>query len=339
MPADFDSGFMVRAPAWHGQGAVLTEAPKDTDAAYKASGMDWNVLKIPLYYRFPNEKRAFQADEYALVRDKDRSQLGCCKADYEVWQNLQGFQWCKPLVDSPYWQWETAGSLQGGKICWVLLKMDEIEPVKGDTLKRFLLISWAHTGKMSNVVMPTTIRVVCSNTWQAALREGGGHRVIHASTMNWHMTDIRKLYEQTVRQFEVQKEQIDRLLSIQMPDEDLLLYAKAMCMPSISIGNPELEQVAQIPLQLLRTFIVDGQASGAKQLGIKNTAYGAFTAYSEVNEHVLGGARIKDRGANILFGTASDRNAEALRLALEWEQVRKAKKIQRAEVIRGLTGR
>lgn len=337
MPAEFESGFFVRSPAWHGQGNVLSEAP-DTSVAFEQSGMDWKVLKMPLFFKMPDERRMHQAEEFALVRETDRSQLGCCKAEYEIFQNVQGFEWCRPLVESELWSWETAGSLREGKVCWALLKMDEIEVIPGDVLKRYLLVSWTHTGKMANIVMPTGIRVVCSNTWAAALKSGGGDRVIHTSNLVPKMNDIRKLYEVAVAQFTQQKEDIDKMLGIPMEDADLLLYSKALCMPVTALGNPDLEQQSEITLALLRTFVVDGRASGSKELGIKNTAYGAFTAYSEVNEHILGGAKIKDRGMSILFGAANDRNADALKLALEWPRVKEVKGEKKYKVIGDILG-
>lgn len=322
MSDEFESGFFVREAAWHGKGNVLAEVP-NTDEAFAQSGLDWEVAKMPLFFRFDGERRNHQAEEFALVRLTDRSQLGCCKQDYNIYQNFQAFNWCKPLVESGYWHWETAGSLCEGRVCWALLKMDEIEVVKGDVLKRFLLVTWSHTGKTSNIVMPVSIRVVCMNTWRMATREGGGNRAIHASTIVPRMEDIQKLYRSSVDAFENQGKMIDSLLHIPMKEDDLLLYTKALSFPDLD--NPELIP-NEATFDVLRAFIVEGQASGAGQLtGIQHTAYGAYCAYSEVNEHIMGGARIRDRGESVLFGRAAHRNQKALNLALRWEEVQKEK--------------
>lgn len=47
MSADFESGFFVREPAWHGMGTVIKDAP-DSKTAIKVAGLDWKVLQAPM---------------------------------------------------------------------------------------------------------------------------------------------------------------------------------------------------------------------------------------------------------------------------------------------------
>ena len=45
---EFESGFFVHQPAWHGLGTVLDDAPNIETAIIKA-GLDWKVLERPLF--------------------------------------------------------------------------------------------------------------------------------------------------------------------------------------------------------------------------------------------------------------------------------------------------
>ena len=48
MAHEFESGFFVHQPAWHGLGTVLDDAPNIETAIIKA-GLDWKVLERPLF--------------------------------------------------------------------------------------------------------------------------------------------------------------------------------------------------------------------------------------------------------------------------------------------------
>lgn len=330
MAAEFETGFFVRQPAWHKQGVVLTDEP-DTDAALIAAGLDWRVEKYPLYFQAKGHRRQFQAEEFALVRDKDLSQLGCCKANYEVWQNNQAFEWCRPLVDSGLWSWETAGALSGGRVCWGLLKQGDMEVVPGDVMEQYLLVCWAHTGRMSNIVQPTTVRVVCKNTLDASLGQGGGVRVWHSSTMVPKMEQIRTMYDKSTETFEKQQEALSALVNIEMPKKEREVYVNAL----LPVPK-EASAAASHNNTIAKYFVVEGNASGADQFGVVDTAYGAFNAFSEANEHFLGGNRVSDRGMNILFGRARERNKKAFKLALNWKLIQAKKPADRLETAMAL---
>ena len=44
---NFESGFFVREPAWHGMRTVIKDAP-DSKEAIKVAGLDWKVLQAPI---------------------------------------------------------------------------------------------------------------------------------------------------------------------------------------------------------------------------------------------------------------------------------------------------
>lgn len=316
MAHEFETGFFTRQAAWHTLGTVLEQEPT-TDEAFIHSGLDWQVDKLPMFYRVGGFKRAFAAEQFALVRNTDQSQLGICKFDYQTYQNHDAFEWCRPLVESGFWTWEAAGSLRSGQICWALLKQDQAEAVKGDTLKRYLLHTWSHTGHTSNLVQPTSIRVVCMNTLLASLATGNIERVIHTTGMALKMEQIRDMHTQFAEAFMRQQEDFAAMAATEMSEKELTAYVDALFPVSEEKTRHEVKVNTAV-----KSLVVAGQASGSKELGITNTAYGAFNGVSEANEHLLGGNRIQDRGMNILFGAGNRMNSGAYRLALNWKTVR-----------------
>ena len=81
----FETGMMVRQPAWHGLGEVLDFDPTPGEAIL-AAGLNWNVNVCPMFADLPDESRI--ATGYnAIVRDCDQSVFGVVKGVYRTYQN------------------------------------------------------------------------------------------------------------------------------------------------------------------------------------------------------------------------------------------------------------
>lgn len=317
MAHEFESGMFVKEEAWHKLGVVVEEAPS-IEEAYELSGLNWQVELLPSYCKI-GEKEVATGD-YAIVRDKDNSVFGTVGDRYVPFQNLEAFQWCKPLVESEYWNIETAGALKGGRVCWAMLKQGETSVVSNDLLKQYLLMTWSHDGSKSVQVAPTTIRVVCANTLQMAL-DGNKEisKVRHTASMIPRLEEVRKLYDISCEAFKAQQEAFNIMLDkqIETPEEYIdRLMAEVFGIHDIeSMKDGRGKTIAEGTRNTLLDYAVNG--SGIKEQGIGNTLYGAFNGVSEAMEHVLGGKRVKDRGYNVLFGGGKENIQKAFDIAME----------------------
>lgn len=314
MAAEFESGLFVAREAWHKQGVVLEKAPNPLDA-YAISGLDWKVDKRPLFTNFNGMKKT---DMFAITRSKDNRILGYCKDQYKTYQNIRAFEWTVPLIESGRWSIETCGSLKEGEICWILLKQNEYEITKGDVLKEYLLLTWAHDCEHKNIIQPTTIRVVCNNTLQASLSGANTVGIRHSSKTEKHMEFVQNLFVKSEEQFENQMKIFEKLLNKTLSDnlieqfidqnysapEDATLNKKTICKKKVNF----LKEMAF------------GKASGIIELGIKNTAWGLFNAITEANEHYLVSSK-SDSGMNILFGKGKKENETVLRNVVDFCQL------------------
>ena len=318
MAAEFESGMFVKEEAWHKQGVVVEEAPS-TEEAYELSGLNWNVDLLPAYCKIGDKDVA--TGNFAIVRDKDQSIFGVVGDRYNPFQNKEAFDWCKPLVDSELFTMETAGSLKGGRVCWTLLKQGVAEVVKGDTLKSYLLMTWSHDGTKSVQVTPTTIRVVCNNTLQMALKGSKEiSKVRHTASMIPRLEEVRKMHELNAQAFKAQQDAFNILLDkhIETPEEYIERVMREVFGTPDDIKSMKDGRGKTIALntkELLLDYAVNG--SGIKEQGIGNTLYGAFNGVSEAMEHVIGGQRVKDRGYNVLFGGGKDNIQKAFNIAMD----------------------
>ena len=171
MPALFESGvFGNLTPAWHGQGKVVSGA-LTTEEALKEGGLDWEVVKRPLFTQTDELVLVPVPDNFAIVRATDNSPLGVVGSRYQPIQNREAFEFVDFLLADKSARWETAISVNGGAtIAGVLSLRDTgIEIRKGDLHYKFLTIITTHDGSGAAKVFPTDVRVVCANTVRAAL--------------------------------------------------------------------------------------------------------------------------------------------------------------------------
>ena len=177
MAHEFESGFMVREPAWHGLGTIVENAPTSAEALQLA-GLDWRVKSEPIFVggkEVPNYK--------ANVRESDGTTLGIVKDRYSIIQNSEAFDFTDQLLGQGV-TYETAGSLRGGKTIWLLARMDSTK-ILGDEILPYLCFTNTHDGSAPVRVCMTNTRVVCNNTLSLALRSAP--RVWSAR----HMGDIK----------------------------------------------------------------------------------------------------------------------------------------------------
>ena len=161
MAHEFESGFFVREPAWHGLGTVVNTAPTSADALHMA-GLDWNVIQKPVYVD------GRKAERYvANVRDSDNSVLGIVTKRYSIVQNTTAFDFTDNLIGNGV-TYESAGSLRNGRTVWLLARLPR-EKILGDDIDPYICFTNSHDGFNAVRVCMTPIRVVCNNTLNLAL--------------------------------------------------------------------------------------------------------------------------------------------------------------------------
>jgi phage/plasmid-like protein (TIGR03299 family) len=106
----------------------------------------------------------------ANVREDTGEVLGIVGEKYRVAQNRDVFAFTDELIGTSRVKctYETAGSLFNGRRVFMLVNMPKGRIVE-DEYRPYLCLSNAHDGSSSLQIFLTGIRVVCSNTLQAAL--------------------------------------------------------------------------------------------------------------------------------------------------------------------------
>jgi phage/plasmid-like protein (TIGR03299 family) len=201
MPAYFDTGFSVRQPMWHGLGNVLDEYPSDWDEARKLGGLEWEPEMRPVVEIRCSDCNAvltsedievavcgkcMSTDHYIntvdgearVTRSDTGLHLGSVSDSFVPVTHAQMGEVLEALAESDSnVKFETAGSVRDGRNVWGLAYLDEPVEIAGDdspTLP-FLAVLNSHDGSGAMKVLPTSVRVVCWNTYRAADMQGEKH--------------------------------------------------------------------------------------------------------------------------------------------------------------------
>lgn len=182
MAHEFESGFFVHQPAWHGLGTVLDNPPTCLQALER-SGLDWDVELTPVY---TNEFDPIMVPDYhAVRRSSDARVLGVVGKNYHPLQNREAFAFFDGFVADKHVALEAAGSLRNGQVVWILARILDAaaDVAPGDTVAPFFLLSTGHDGHTKLRLGYSEIRVVCMNTMRMALAENA-HSVTLRHTRN-----------------------------------------------------------------------------------------------------------------------------------------------------------
>lgn len=190
--------------AWHGLGTVVQGAPNPF-AALRLAKLEWTVEESAAITGVFNpgessEYRVSTDQSKVLVRSDDHTVLGVVGRNYTPVQNATLAELAYALRDKGSdkgVEIETAGSIRGGQRVWMQLRAPSIEIGKGDETRPYLFIANGHDGGQALTGLFTNVRVVCANTWRAALRSTSDRISFrHTSGINERVEDLARAIAQ-----------------------------------------------------------------------------------------------------------------------------------------------
>lgn len=236
MSAAVDSMFYVGEVPWHGLGQFFENPPETTKEAMVAAGLDREIGLCDLQTVSPlleGGKTNVKVPNKATYYVDDGTFLGVVGPRYQPLQNVELFNFFDPFVESKMVSLHTAGSLQKGTKVWVLgeLNRKEYAPseiVKGDEIRKFILLSNSHDGTTAIRVGFTPIRVVCANTMALAHKSEASKliRVRHSRFAVQNLEAIRDTMNLANQEFEATAERYRWLATKQFNEKDLKKYIK-----------------------------------------------------------------------------------------------------------------
>jgi phage/plasmid-like protein (TIGR03299 family) len=201
------SFFSVQQKAWHGLGQIVEDYPT-SEEAIKHAGLDYDVIKTPLYTKGSGIIQTSQGIEiadtelhvpnyFANIRNDNNAVLGVVGKDYQIVQNREAFSFFDAIVGGGEGiLYETAGALGNGERIFITAKLpDYIRVGNGDDVtENYIFLTTSHDGTGSITAAFTPIRIVCQNTLNASLRNMSNVvRIRHTSGAKQRLDDAHKV--------------------------------------------------------------------------------------------------------------------------------------------------
>jgi phage/plasmid-like protein (TIGR03299 family) len=278
--------FVVGEPAWHRLGVVIERATTSAEAIGLA-GLDWRVEQWPVR-AFDPDNHAIEAgipDTVANVRTDTKAVLGVVGKRYRVFQNHEAFDFMDSLVGDNLAMYETAGSLHGGKRVWMMASIPkEYRAGPDDLIKPYVLLTNTHDGSQALRMIPTTVRVVCQNTLNLALREAGveGLTISHHPKLESRVAEARAKLGIIAARFDSFDDELHAMLKKDLSVTEAGSYFRGLSgIDQPGQSDRQRKSREQIQGQMLSNF--DNERNTLA--GIKHTAWAAYNAVSEWADH------------------------------------------------------
>lgn len=272
MADEVETMMSVREVPWHGLGVVV---PKNvsTTQAIELAGLDWTVEKeqavrtnkegvvVPIFNKFWN------------VRSSDEKVLGCVSKDFNNLQNRDAFGFADHLIDSGDALVETAGSLRGGRVIFLTMRLPgEIMIDDEDVHNMYLLFRMGHDGTMAITAEVVTIRVVCMNTLNLAARTAKQRwSIIHTQKIEGRVAEAREALKLTYKYAEEFVQIGNQMVQTKVTDDDLIRILEGT-LPSRPKTPEHIENIISL-------------FNDSPTNPYHGTAWGAINALTEYYDH------------------------------------------------------
>ena len=296
--------FYVGDTPWHRVGTPLETPPKTAADAIEAAGLDWEVVKVPLYVAGGHRLHAV-AQRFAIMRpehvDRDTCRvLGIVGGQYEPLQNRDAFGFFDAIIAGGDAAYHTAGALGDGERIWVLVKLTGVIRVaKDDEVQKFLLLTSTHDGSGAVRALFTPVRVVCQNTLSQALGRGGGISVPHVRGMAEALAQARDVMGRTLARYRDMEEAFARMCAYRLTQVALRQYLGRVFPEPPVVDSEASHRASELARQRRAWAEVLFEAGvGNARLPVKGSLWAAYNGVTELIDHGAGrfGGRMRGGG-------------------------------------------
>lgn len=332
MPAGFteqlDTFLGSEEGGWHGYGYVKQGVLTTQDLEMR--GLGWTVSLQPLYLWDGALQLLRDRDHQGLIRDdlafENPSRiLEVVGKRYEPWQNLEMMEFVNTVAGEAGALIETAGSLQGGKVVWSLVRLPgdfTINTKAGpEAFDGYLLVTIGHGGEAIEILL-TKVRVVCQNTMEMARKENGRMTyprwsIQHRKNLRARIEDIRLILTKMWGRAREEQELMEWLAAAPLDNEQAKAVLGALIKPS-SEGDRAKANAHTTRLRIADLYT--NKQPHAKELF--GTRYGFYQAVAQWADHdkpkTMRNPDVREsKFTNRFWGEGAEYKRQCLELLLE----------------------
>lgn len=303
-----DTMAYVGETPWHQLGASFDGEGMTAEQAIEGAKLNYRVEKQKLYLQDGTETKA-----YATINMETKDILGYVRERYEVLQNVEAFSFFDTLLETGA-QYITAGALGKGERIWLLAKMPlDFEPLLGDKVDSFCLLTNSHDGTTGVDVRFTPIRVVCQNTLNAAI-DGVASTVCirHNPGVKERLQVAAQILKDYNAYFSKMGTIYQKLAQLKVDDDMVEDYILALFGDVNEVPEGRGRTILLSNIQMYRSRLSNGM--GVDLPGVANTAWWLYNAAVETSDY---DRKCKDKVMHALWGPGAVFKQKAMDLILE----------------------
>lgn len=291
-----DNMISVREMPWHGLGEVWDDHPTRREAQIAVH--NWEPVERPVYVQEPqinldgtiSTEFVEVADSKAIQRSDNGDTLGVVSeslgiiTNEEMWDVVEAVGSLGTDIEI-----ETAGSLDGGRKVWALLRMVEPLMIKGDPnggTVAYLAFQNGHVGNGAFRAQAVNTRIVCANTSAAADVESRKHgyefTFRHTSKVRDRLEEAKAAVGMWREGAQAWQHAMEHLVTTYVTDEGVEEFVRRFQpMPPRHLITDRVANNVETARDQLREILASQTGEG-----IRNTAYGLAQAGIEWAHHV-----------------------------------------------------
>jgi phage/plasmid-like protein (TIGR03299 family) len=268
-------------PPWHGLGETVP-GHMTVWAALEKAGLTWTVDQVELTYSGSDLRTRLVDTHVANVRSDDGRLLGVVGCGYQPVQHRDQAEFIETLVGEGGAVVECLGAIrEGRRQFWTLRLPDDLIIGHDDRLRRYLVVANGHDGTLSLRAFWTAVRVVCSNTLTAALRDAAdGVTIRHTANVRARIEHAKQVLGLAGHHFDRLSEVLAQLAAVDVDDTEATAYFEHVIPFPSEASDLQRRRVEDTRRQLVANF----QAGvGADIAG--RTGWGLHQAVTEWTSH------------------------------------------------------
>ena len=299
---------------WHGLGNKLARQ-QSIEVWKQQAGMDWQIEESEVRYVTGSHNigtiNAFPENK-VLYRSDTKKALAVVSKRFQVVQPGEILEFYRDLTADNGFELETAGVLREGRKFWALARTGQSTTLRGrDRVEGYLLLATACDGTLATTAQFTSVRVVCNNTLQMALRDSTGAIKVPHSTQ-FDAVAVKEALGLGLSHWDEFKAQTKALIQRPVAPEEALRFFSDLLAQPLDADN---QIILTRPIQQLHE-LYQGAGMGSDLASSRNSAWGLVNAVTEYVDHHRR-ARSQDyRLDSAWFGQGSQLKSRALNQAL-----------------------
>lgn len=314
--------------AWHGLGQIVDKAMTASEAIQLAN-LDYQVGKTTIHAAIAGapvtvdsmEHMVKIEDKFATYRSDTNLPLGIVGSRYEIVQNKDAFAFFDSIIDNGEAVFETAGVLGNGERIFVTAKLPEDMLVAGEPCDKYIILTNSHDGTSSIIAGFTTVRIVCNNTLQAALK-GLTNKVLieHRTGAKERLSEAYKVMNIASKYMTEVNEVFNQMARTPITDEQLQKYIIDVMQPEYkALKSQEESEKISTRFKNQVTSIYDFAMSHPTQQtdAARGTVWGAYNSISGYYNYIQKYKNDEQKFTSQMFGNANNRITKAFQKSLE----------------------